>query len=165
MWYSDDEDEDEEAIQSKMNFCFLSLVEALSLHPDVLSVSVTPRARILNYHARGIIQSGSADDSPFSAAGILGKGQVVGVADTGLDDLSCYFYDTSNNYGTDTTSRDGSVELNRRKVVQYNSFADSSDGVAGHGTHVVGSIVGAALTEDFSFANGQYQFFVSVGFV
>ena len=42
----------------------------------------------------------------------------------------------------------------RQQVVQYTSYADSADGVAGHGTHVAGSIVGESLSQEFSFANG-----------
>lgn len=30
---------------------------------------------------------------PFSDAGLDGKGEVVGVSDTGVDELSCYFMD------------------------------------------------------------------------
>lgn len=137
------------------NYCFMTLVETLSLHSSVMAVSVAPRMRALNHHARGVVQSGQSGWAPLTAAGLLGTGQVVGVADTGLDDSSCFFRDNSGKYSSGATARDGSVQSQRRKVVQYSAYADSSDGVAGHGTHVAGSIVGEALSKEFAFANGK----------
>ncbi len=54
---------------------------------------------ILNYRARSILQTatvGSASGfAPYFDAGLTGQGQVVGIADTGLDVTSCYFADQS----------------------------------------------------------------------
>ena len=153
-WHVTDEGTEEN--EHLTNYCFMILVEALSLHPDVLSISVLSRMKLMNSHARGILQSGESGNSPLTAAGLLGVGQVVGVADTGLDDLSCFFYDNTQYYSTTQTSRDGTVESHRRKVVQYKSYGDSYDHVAGHGSHVVGSIVGESISQEYSFANGAY---------
>jgi hypothetical protein len=38
-------------------------------------------------------QTGKMGGEPYRAAGITGKGQVCGIADSGLNDLSCFFYD------------------------------------------------------------------------
>ena len=50
-----------------------------------------------NKYARGLCQSGSADFTPFdeNIPDLTGKGQIIGVADTGLDARSCYFSDTT----------------------------------------------------------------------
>jgi len=84
---------------------------------------------------------------------------VVGVADSGLNDLSCFFYDNTGAYSTKQTTRSSIFNLvketKRRKVIQYVSYADGTDGVGGHGTHVAGSIVGNSLDSSFSFSNGM----------
>ena len=110
----------------------------------------------------------------YRDAGLTGKGQICGVADSGLNDLSCFFVDTSNKYSTITTNRSGVLEPLRRKVIQYTSFADSFDDLGvpnsrslmipsssyqneckgGHGTHVCGSIAGSSVSE-FSSMNGM----------
>lgn len=136
------------------NPCFVYLVEYLSLHSEVLSVSIDVRPKALNYNSRGLLQGGSCDNSPLTDIGLTGNGQIVGVSDTGLDDRSCFFYDTSGKYSSAITSRDGSLEENRRKVIQYTAGADAADGIGGHGTHVAGSIVGDSISAEFSPGNG-----------
>jgi hypothetical protein len=138
-------------------YCFLSLVETIAAHSSVLSVTLQGRPVLLNYEAKPFTQSGSSS-TPFSNAGIYGSGQIVGVADSGLDDFSCYFWDNSGAYSNPATARSSyltpSLERNRRKVVQYTAYADSMDTNGGHGTHVVGTIVGSAIFEDFEGGNG-----------
>jgi hypothetical protein len=138
-------------------FCFLSLIETMAQHSQVVSISLLGRPVLLNYDARGSLQSGSAR-TPFTDAGILGAGEVVGVADSGLDDYSCYFWDNSNSYGSKGTTRSNylgpTVERNRRKVIQYVAYADGSDTEAGHGSHVVGTIIGNSIFDDFVGGNG-----------
>ncbi|KNC51981.1 protease [Thecamonas trahens ATCC 50062] len=70
-----------------------------------------------------------------------GTGQVVGAADTGLDTSNCMFSDTT------VTTPYNTVNTAHRKVVQYISAQTSQsetfeDETGGHGTHVVGSILG-----------------------
>ena len=72
-----------------------------------------------------------------------GTGQVITIADTGLDQTHCFFASSANDDGIQhvsfgTTSYDNSY----RKVVQYVAYIDSTDG-NGHGTHVVGSAIGS----------------------
>ena len=77
---------------------------------------------------------------PYRAAGITGKGQICGIADSGLNDLSCFFFDDSTSatapsplYATTPvhrgvlTNRSGIVEPFRRKVIQYIAYADMFD--------------------------------------
>jgi hypothetical protein len=139
-------------------FCFMHLVEAIASHPSVLSMTVQGRPVLLNYDARGMIQSGNPVLTPFSDLGLYGEGQVVGVCDSGLDDYSCYFYDNSGAYSSVATTRSSytqpKVEQSRRKVVQYVAYADGSDPAAGHGTHVVGTIVGDSIFDGYAKANG-----------
>ena len=75
----------------------------------------------------------------YRAAGITGKGQVCGIADSGLNDLSCFFYDGSSAlsgssssphtpaYRGVLTNRSGVIEPLRRKVIQYIAYADMTD--------------------------------------
>ena len=87
----------------------------------------------------------------YRAAGMTGKGQVCGIADSGLNDLSCFFYDgpatphTSSPQHSNTslspprsmhassahrgvlTNRSGIIEPFRRKVIQYVAYADQTD--------------------------------------
>jgi hypothetical protein len=75
----------------------------------------------------------------YRAAGITGKGQVCGIADSGLNDLSCFFYDgpsslSPSSPGSHTsayrgvlTNRSGLIEPMRRKVIQYTAYADMTD--------------------------------------
>ena len=58
------------------------------------------RPTTLNYRARSILQTNSpgytASHMPYTAAGLSGASQIVAIADTGLDDASCYFSDSTN---------------------------------------------------------------------
>ena len=70
---------------------------------------------------------------------------MVGVSDTGLDDSSCYFIDTSQKTDIKRSSiNDPYVDFSRRKVVQYSHLknTDTEDLTAGHGTHVCGTVAG-----------------------
>ncbi|CAM9286969.1 unnamed protein product, partial [Ectocarpus fasciculatus] len=120
-------------------------VQRLSADTRVVSVTGQSIPRLLNYLAKGICQSGDAQSAPLQDGGLTGEGEIVGVADSGLNDWSCFFWDNSDAYSTNRQ---------RRKVIQYISYADGLDEVAGHGTHVVGTIVGKSLNEDYKMGNG-----------
>jgi subtilisin family serine protease len=117
--------------------CLHALVAALSIAPQVCSIGLVPEVQATNLEAQWITQSGITEDRPFFDVGLTGKDQVVAVSDSGLDVDSCYFM----NDGGDVR-KDGSVDMTQRKVVQYVPFADSSDYRGGHGTHVVGTVLG-----------------------
>jgi subtilisin family serine protease len=117
---------------------------------------------LLNFRARSIQQAGTigADSSnqPYISAGLLGDGQIISIADTGVDVMSCYFYDPSGRVAPSPISNP-TYNTSFRKVIAYfyNSCGDSSDISGGHGTHVAGIALGkidrADITTSTLFAN------------
>ena len=96
------------------NSCMLYILSHLSSHPAVCSISLSDPIHTVNVQAQWIVQSGTTNERPWFDVGLDGAGQVVSVSDTGLDVDNCYFWDKSGE-----VTRDGSVDLSRRKVVQY----------------------------------------------
>jgi hypothetical protein len=109
--------------------CLVSFIHIASTSNHVLTISINPLPTLLNFEARGLIQSSNMNIKPYSNLGLTGKNQICGVADSGLNDMSCFFIDdnSSKEYKTKYTNRNGVVEKNRRKNIQYVSFADSVD--------------------------------------
>lgn len=107
--------------------CIVSMVHRASTLNSILSIAIIPRPVLLNYEGRGIIQSGRMGFEPYSKMGLTGKGQICGIADSGLNDISCFFVDDSGKYPYIATNRSGVVESERRKVIQYIAFADGVD--------------------------------------
>ncbi|KAG9390820.1 Peptidase S8, subtilisin-related [Carpediemonas membranifera] len=75
---------------------------------------------------------------PLWDLGVDGTGIVVGVGDTGMAHDHCMFYDDAVPFQNDT------YQPNHRKIVYYDTSVtgDNVDG-NGHGSHVVGSILGS----------------------
>ena len=135
--------------------CVVDMIDLISHDGRILSITAEFLPELSNYLANGIMQTGDASNAVFTAAGLTGAGEIVGVSDSGLDDYSCFFYDTSGKYSSPRTTRtsvySNSVESDRRKVIQYVSYADGGDSVAGHGTHVVGTLIGSSTNPDYRF--------------
>ena len=62
-----------------------------SLVPQVVRITTIARPTITNFEARGVTQSGKMGDEPYRAYGLTGKNQICGIADSGINDLSCFF--------------------------------------------------------------------------
>ena len=108
-----------------------------------------------NKYAQWVVQAGGGGEEATEATpqptvrrqpllwarGLHGEGEMVGVADSGLDHESCFFRDDTVPI-TPALNRVNNSP-NHRKVKQYAAFADATEGEDnGHGTHVCGSIVG-----------------------
>jgi hypothetical protein len=100
---------------------------------DVKRLKNTKSRSLLNYEATEVVQGGELagvnTKTPFYDAGITGAGQVVGSGDSGLEVRHCAF------------SASGKVAMHRSTTGDFVDFS-------GHGTHVVGSIIGSLTLDD-----------------
>lgn len=140
--------------------CVLLLAAHLvSSSDDVIMVLANKQQIPLNNFARPITQTGVSaiannavvsGSAPYSSAGLNGLNEVVGVGDTGLDELMCFFTEGDGTIVTRSTIEDPITNSSRRKVVQYIAFQDGGDYEEGHGTHVSGSVAGQDIDESDS---------------
>ena len=130
--------------------CARSLVDSLALMSNVCSIEAIPPISLMNLSAQTRIESFASNSStmdlrPWFDLGLTGKNQVVAVSDTGIYEESCYFQELSSE---------------NSKIIDYSSQTTDTteDDVKGHGTHVVGSIVGRKVIGDTDYpedaANG-----------
>ena len=123
--------------------CILTVIAYFITDHDVLYLNEYLPVTTQNQVASYIVQSGDVPkwEYPLYEAGLTGAGQIVQVADTGVDQDSCFFQDPNGPVNT-TYSSEAAFDLSKRKVVQYVVWADSVDQEpAGHGTHVAGAYV------------------------
>ncbi|KAG1674598.1 hypothetical protein FOA52_001847 [Chlamydomonas sp. UWO 241] len=125
--------------------------------PDV--VSSGPRAVLASVGGvpNGAVYSpNSWQFTPFARFGIDGRGQIIGVGDTGLALDSCFFYDpdaplTAANATIDPVTGVTVIRpASHRKLVQYYGYRSLED-ESGHGTHVSGTLVGDPIMSDAIF--------------
>lgn len=121
--------------------------------PYVLWVEEKYETKLRNRWAVGICQSGQEEERQVYQSNITGRDVIIGVADTGLDMNSCYFYDPNQDAPFDV------VNTQHRKVVYYDTFVDNIDGGDGHGTHVCGSAAGRSVLDygDYKKYNGNAE--------
>eukprot|EP00736_Rhodelphis_marinus_P008051 Rmarinus@m.28362 len=125
------------------------VVSFLASQPEAHFIEEVPRHHTMNRYAVGVLQSGDALSYVLHDHGLTGEGQIIGVADTGVDTDHCFFHDP--NYAIPF---DG-LNLNHRKVIQYNRIVDGED-AHGHGTHVGGSVAGSVY--DSASADGAENY-------
>ena len=136
--------------------CLSRLISVLAASPEVTKISLTmPKQRLLD-KAKGIVHSGVPKNEPLTAVGLTGKGVVIGQADTGVDDLSCFFID--NEYGPTPRSslEHPTTHHEYRKIIQYVNFSSNGDVKGGHGTHTAGILIGNCdnVTSPYNVYNG-----------
>eukprot|EP00286_Rhodomonas_abbreviata_P011836 CAMPEP_0181322966 /NCGR_PEP_ID=MMETSP1101-20121128/19519_1 /TAXON_ID=46948 /ORGANISM="Rhodomonas abbreviata, Strain Caron Lab Isolate" /LENGTH=1141 /DNA_ID=CAMNT_0023430933 /DNA_START=216 /DNA_END=3638 /DNA_ORIENTATION=+ len=125
------------------------IMEWLSVQPLVYWIEERPAFAVKNKFASKAIQSSDGTRTKLWEKGLLGDNEIVGCADTGLDHDSCFFSDDTE--AVEVCEGVGAVpncvNMGHRKVVSYRYFdgkSDTLDTKWGHGTHVVGSILGNA---------------------
>ena len=126
------------------------LVPALAQIEAIYWIQNVAQMQELNDDARWVSQANVLYSSPLYERGLRGNGQVGAVSDSGLavydfghgQAPSCFFVDDGNNGSGGTPLL---PDVNHRKVLAYSNppgaIGDNMDG-SGHGSHVVGSIVG-----------------------
>jgi hypothetical protein len=123
--------------------CFAALLNVILEEEEVLKVALTSPPKLQNNNARGIVQTGSIGSEIYINAGLNGTSIIVGVSDTGIDEMSCFFKDHSRGKVPRSSVEKPYTDTRYRKVVQYISYSGSSgDYSDGHGSHVSGSIAG-----------------------
>eukprot|EP01039_Chlorochromonas_danica_P002662 gene2662-2907_t len=137
------------------------LAMEIARRPEVVYIEHKKAMVTFNRWSKGLCDVGNTLYTPLNNNNFTGYGEVVGIADTGLDMFNCYLYDPDHNvsYSTSTDKTKISVNTAHRKVIQYVAYADNKENAEGHGTHVSGSVAGLAY-ENY----GDYQRFNGMSF-
>jgi subtilisin family serine protease len=107
--------------------------------------------------SNGTIPSNEQDQKPIWKHGITGSGEIVAVADTGLDwNSNCFFFDP------DHEPKLNRISEQHRKIYGYYfepGEGDFEDDVYGHGTHVCGALAGSLPNNELEEHNpiGKYS--------
>ena len=137
--------------------CLALLVAMVASHESVSRIALSRPIRLLNDFARGIVQSGRVHTEPFSQVGLDGTGQIVGIADTGIDENSCFFRDDVNGFVPLSSIDDPRTYPNQRKIVQYLNYSGSGGDLPdGHGSHVAASVAGNCIDPLFPGMKGYH---------
>jgi hypothetical protein len=99
--------------QEALRKCLLLLVTGIATQPEICWVGVVPDVVPLNSEAQWVTQSRKKESRPFFDIGLDGKGQVIGIADTGLDTDNCYFWDATGDIPKDGVSLESGLYLTR----------------------------------------------------
>ena len=112
-------------------------VQFLAQQHEVHFVEPRERFRLRNKWAQGIIQSGHAFNTPLFTRGLTGAGQILGIADTGIDMNLCFFKDDKHIPPINTFNPE------HRKVISYRHRGTWGNNIdeEGHGSHTTGSLV------------------------
>jgi hypothetical protein len=117
----------------------LSIASSLSNLPQVQWVEIRPTFYPSLKWANSVMQGDSGrsgnKESFLEKVNITGIGNIIGIADTGIDEMSCYFYDPLVPFPY------SNVNYAHRKVILYVPYVDRTDGY-GHGSAVAGAAAG-----------------------
>jgi hypothetical protein len=136
--------------------CMLFLASVASLRRDVTAVSAHQGESFHSTKAtpweedpygptdqNAWVQSGNSVDTPYSDIGVDGSNYVLGIVDSGADDLSCFLIDSTGEQTTRTPGQDYAnpiTENSRRKVIQYVAWGDGSPSYDyDHGEDLIGA--------------------------
>jgi len=84
----------------------------------------------------------------FNKVGLNGDGEIVGLTDSGIDYLNCWFNDP------EVPLIPGVINMTHRKIVHYSPWKDKYDYSPGHGTHTAAILAGKANS---NFVSSQYN--------
>eukprot|EP00286_Rhodomonas_abbreviata_P027019 CAMPEP_0181300760 /NCGR_PEP_ID=MMETSP1101-20121128/7061_1 /TAXON_ID=46948 /ORGANISM="Rhodomonas abbreviata, Strain Caron Lab Isolate" /LENGTH=1212 /DNA_ID=CAMNT_0023406017 /DNA_START=242 /DNA_END=3877 /DNA_ORIENTATION=+ len=113
-------------------------LQFLSEQHETAWVEPKPKHKLRNKWAKGILQSGEAGKHLMFTRGLEGQGEILGIADTGIDMHHCFFSDSR-------STPVNRVDHHHRKVVSYRyerGWGNTID-EEGHGSHTTGSLVGS----------------------
>lgn len=130
--------------------CAARLIYWLTQQPLVHWIERQAHFAPMNKWAHLVTQTGKPGNPLIWNKGLRGEGQVIAIADTGLDYDSCFFFDPN------VSIPFNSVNFSHRKIVRYVTTPDEvgceapegGDAVDGHGTHTGGTAAGEVLTSD-----------------
>eukprot|EP00743_Colponemidia_sp_Colp-15_P004587 GILK01004944.1.p1 GENE.GILK01004944.1~~GILK01004944.1.p1 ORF type:complete len:988 (-),score=205.68 GILK01004944.1:247-3210(-) len=128
-----------------------TVLDYLTAHPMVHFVDKAPAFTTQNAHARQIVSTNlKAETLPnrykletvYDRVGLDGRGEIIGVGDTGLDYTHCFFHDKN----AHVAIADSDLKVPNsahRKIAGYWRFIDDTDFESGHGSHCSGTIAGS----------------------
>lgn len=126
--------------------CYMSLIAQLANLDFVVNVALLSKLAFLNNLAKSIAQDGSIDQVyPYSAAGLNGSSEVIGIGDTGIDETHCMFRNADGSKVQRSSYQAPVTDHSKRKVIQYIDYGDGTDASGGHGSHVSSTAAGSDL--------------------
>jgi|EP01047_Picozoa_sp_COSAG01_P005309 hypothetical protein len=134
-------------------------VDIVAAQPEASWLEPQGRFSFSNDNGRATLQSGSltpGGTTPLYDMGITGEGQIIGVADSGIDRSHCMFTNRDGqpvtptpaftNVGNPNNDWTTGMDTSNRKIISYYAHADALPDASNsdHGTHVAGSVAGHA---------------------
>lgn len=136
---------------SKPSSCMSALVAVAASLPSVAAVALEPKYAPVNDFVSRFVQVGSSSSTPlYHSVGLVGSNVRIGVADTGVDERSCFFANNDKSLVTRSTSGAVVTNSSKRVIIQYVAFKDGADEPDGHGTHVCGTIAGSTSNSAYA---------------
>ncbi len=156
-------------------FAAAAAARAIADQPEVISVVPRPEPRLLNDNSVWVVQSYDTSNGPSEASaaeprqyplsatvwahGLLGEGQIVAVADSGMNEM-CFFEYLDGDFPAAqslTPPDTGTVDPSKKVIAYYvepGAAAGDHSSMSYHGTHVSGSVAGDNFANLASEASG-----------